>query len=86
MNTDKNELDEDFFTVMVDGQSYRVSRQCPHRGGRLDHGTVHVGRRTIACPLHRSVFSLETGEQLSGPECGHITVNKVAADPALSSH
>ncbi|MBA3486420.1 MAG: Rieske 2Fe-2S domain-containing protein [Lysobacter sp.] len=70
---------------MVDGQSYRVSRRCPHREGRLDHGTVHVGRRTIACPLHRSVFSLETGEQLSGPACGHITVIKVAADPVLCS-
>lgn len=77
----QNEGSAEFFALTVGTQHYWVSRRCPHRGGRLDHGAVHECKRTIVCPLHRSVFSLETGEQLSGPACGRILVVKVAVEP-----
>jgi nitrite reductase/ring-hydroxylating ferredoxin subunit len=63
-----------FFDLSVGGRSYRVPDSCPHRGGRLRHGTINAQRRTITCPLHGSTFSLETGEQLGGPPCGRLAV------------
>jgi nitrite reductase/ring-hydroxylating ferredoxin subunit len=68
--------EEGFFSVTADGEHYCVPRFCPHRGGRLAHGEVNAKRKTIICPLHRSVFSLETGEQLAGPACGPLAVEK----------
>jgi nitrite reductase/ring-hydroxylating ferredoxin subunit len=62
------------FTVVVGDVSYIVPRFCPHRGGRLDHGDVNERHRTLRCPLHRSVFDLDTGEQLGGPPCGRLRV------------
>jgi nitrite reductase/ring-hydroxylating ferredoxin subunit len=67
------------FHLSIDGEEYRVPQYCPHRAGRLDHGEINRQRRTIACPLHHSVFSLDTGEQLSGPPCGRLAVAKCAA-------
>lgn len=71
--------EEGVFSVTVDGERYCVPRFCPHRGGRLEHGEVNPKRKTIICPLHRSVFSLETGEQLAGPRCGPLAVEKQEA-------
>lgn len=65
------------FTVQVDQDAYEVSSLCPHRQGWLEHGTVNAHRRTIMCPLHFSVFSLESGEQLTGPPCGNIRSRKL---------
>jgi nitrite reductase/ring-hydroxylating ferredoxin subunit len=81
LNSAQNEDSAEFFALTVGTQHYLVSRRCPHRGGRLDHGVVHDRKRIIVCPLHRSVFSLETGEQLSGPACGRILVVKVTREP-----
>ena len=64
----------DFFTVDLNGEKKKISRFCPHRAGRLDHGHINERSRTITCPLHCSVFSLENGAQLAGPECGSINV------------
>jgi type I protein arginine methyltransferase len=68
--------EEGSFGVTLDGQRLCVPRFCPHRAGRLDHGTVNAGRRTLACPLHHSVFSLDTGAQLAGPACGSLAIVK----------
>ncbi|MBK5009937.1 Rieske 2Fe-2S domain-containing protein [Pseudomonas sp. S60] len=65
------------FTVQVGDQTYEVPSLCPHRQGWLEHGMVNHDRRTIMCPLHFSVFSLETGEQLSGPDCGSLACRKL---------
>lgn len=64
------------FRVELDGQAYQVPHYCPHRAGRLIHGQLNRQRKTISCPLHQSVFSLETGEQLSGPPCGPLAVRR----------
>ncbi|WP_339532148.1 Rieske (2Fe-2S) protein [Pseudomonas mucidolens] len=64
------------FVVQIGEDEYEIPSLCPHREGWLKHGTVNQNRRTIACPLHFSVFSLETGEQLSGPPCGSLACRK----------
>jgi nitrite reductase/ring-hydroxylating ferredoxin subunit len=48
------------------GSIYSVANVCPHLGTPLDQGTLGTG--TIVCPLHKSSFSLETGE-LVGDWC-----------------
>ncbi len=68
--------EEGMFRVTIDGQQYLVPRYCPHRAGRLAHGAINPRRKTISCPLHYSVFCLETGEQLSGPTCARLAVEK----------
>ena len=80
MLTDEHE-EEGSFDLTLDGQRYCVPLFCPHRGGRLDHGEINPRRKTITCPLHRSVFSLETGEQRSGPACGRLSVEKRRMSP-----
>ncbi|MEL4887309.1 50S ribosomal protein L11 methyltransferase [Pectobacterium betavasculorum] len=64
------------FDIDLDGGRYRVPHHCPHRAGRLMHGHINPVRKTITCPLHHSVFCLESGVQLSGPRCAalHIEV------------
>jgi len=64
------------FSVVVDGEPVCVPRFCPHRGGRLAHGEVNPSRKTVVCPLHRSRFSLVTGQQLAGPDCGPLAIEK----------
>ncbi|MFL0798573.1 MAG: Rieske (2Fe-2S) protein [Cellvibrionaceae bacterium] len=73
-----SELPE-YFTVRLGDEEREVSRFCPHRAGRLDHGYINVKSRTVSCPLHRSVFSLDSGEQISGPACGSIEVKPLKA-------
>ena len=48
------------------GSIYSVANVCPHLGTPLDQGSLGTG--TIVCPLHKSAFSLETGE-LVGDWC-----------------
>lgn len=67
----------DTFTVNIGQEQYLIPSSCPHREGWLEHGVVNEKRRSITCPLHFSVFSLETGEQLSGPPCGQLQVRRV---------
>ncbi|GLQ30997.1 Rieske (2Fe-2S) protein [Litoribrevibacter albus] len=66
--------EEGTFLLSHEGKCYRLPRHCPHRAGRLDHGKVNWEKKTIACPLHQSVFRIDTGEQVAGPECGSLTV------------
>lgn len=38
---------------------FALDDRCPHKGGPLSEGIVHGN--AVTCPLHASVFSLETG-------------------------
>lgn len=81
MTPDDDDYREDgLFSVVVDGEHFCVPRFCPHRGGRLAYGVVNAKCKTIVCPLHHSVFSLETGEQLAGPAAGPLAVSKRDAE------
>lgn len=39
---------------------FALDNRCPHKGGPLSEGIVHG--RSVTCPLHNWVISLETGE------------------------
>lgn len=70
MKEEKDNLIE----INLGDTTYSISSICPHRGGQLKYSHINSKKKTITCPLHRSVFSLESGKQLLGPECSNIKV------------
>lgn len=42
-----------------DDDVFAIDDRCPHKGGPLSNGIVHG--RSVTCPLHNWVISLETG-------------------------
>jgi nitrite reductase (NADH) small subunit len=50
-----------------DDQIFALYDRCPHKGGPLSEGIVHG--RSVTCPLHNWVISLETGA-VEGPDQG----------------
>lgn len=50
-----------------DGSVFALEDRCPHRQGPLSQGIVHG--RSVTCPLHNWVISLETG-RVEGPDDG----------------
>lgn len=46
---------------------FALEDRCPHAGGPLSQGIVHG--RSVTCPLHNWVISLETGS-VEGPDEG----------------
>jgi nitrite reductase (NADH) small subunit len=51
----------------ADDQIFALYDRCPHKGGPLSEGIVHG--RSVTCPLHNWVISLETGA-VEGPDHG----------------
>lgn len=49
-----------------DDAVFALDNACPHKKGPLADGIVHG--RTVTCPLHNWVFSLETGEAQGADE------------------
>jgi nitrite reductase (NADH) small subunit len=49
--------------VNVDGSSYAVDNECPHRGGFLGQGEINADWHdwALECPLPASVFDVRTG-------------------------
>lgn len=74
----------------VDAHGYRLAlfveddevtallARCPHAGGPLDEGYVKDG--VVACPWHGSMFSVVSGECLSGPATAGATAFPVRID------
>lgn len=48
---------------------FAIEDQCPHKGGPLSQGIVHG--RSVTCPLHNWVISLETGV-VQGTDSGQV--------------
>jgi nitrite reductase (NADH) small subunit len=48
------------------GEVFAIDDRCPHSGGQLSQGIVHG--RSVTCPLHNWVISLETGEAQGADE------------------
>ena len=44
----------------ADDEVFALNNACPHKAGPLAEGIVHG--KSVTCPLHNWVFSLETGE------------------------
>ena len=52
--------DKTLLLTNVDGNYYAIDNRCPHMGGSLFDGTLDGD--TIACPRHKTVFSVRTGD------------------------
>ncbi|MBN1329128.1 MAG: Rieske (2Fe-2S) protein [Candidatus Heimdallarchaeota archaeon] len=57
----------DIAVFNIDNKFYAIDRKCTHLKGNLAKGLLQVENKTIKCPLHGSVFSLETGNLLTPP-------------------
>lgn len=44
----------------ADDEAFALDDRCPHKDGPLSQGIVHG--RSVTCPLHNWVISLESGE------------------------
>ncbi len=55
----------------ADDQAFALEDRCPHKGGPLSQGIVHG--KSVTCPLHYWVLSLETGEA-QGADDGRAAV------------
>lgn len=44
----------------ADDDVFALDDRCPHKGGPLSQGIVHD--KSVTCPLHNWVISLESGE------------------------
>ena len=54
------------------GEWFATQNECPHRKQMaLSRGMIgtEYGEPKVACPFHKKVFSLRTGECLAGDEC-----------------
>lgn len=51
---------------------FALRDSCPHRGGPLSQGIVHG--RSVTCPLHNWVISLESGEAQGADEGATPTI------------
>ncbi|CUH68449.1 Assimilatory nitrite reductase [NAD(P)H] small subunit [Thalassovita gelatinovora] len=58
----------------AEDEVFATADRCPHKGGPLSEGIVHG--RSVTCPLHNWVFSLETG-QAQGADEGEIETHAV---------
>jgi nitrite reductase (NADH) small subunit len=61
----------------VDDDVFALDDRCPHKGGPLSQGIVHG--RSVTCPLHNWVISLETGEA-QGADNGTVRRHTVKVD------
>lgn len=57
-----------------EAEVFAASDTCPHKNGPLSDGIVHG--KSVTCPLHNWVFSLETGEA-QGADEGQIATYPV---------
>jgi nitrite reductase/ring-hydroxylating ferredoxin subunit len=47
--------------VRVGEHVFAIGNQCTHQGAQLDNGVVNLAQRTVTCPAHGSMFSLDDG-------------------------
>ena len=47
-------------------EAFAIEDRCPHKGGPLSQGIVHD--KSVTCPLHNWVISLETGASQGADE------------------
>jgi nitrite reductase (NADH) small subunit len=56
---------------------FALDDRCPHKGGPLSQGIVHD--RSVTCPLHNWVISLETGAA-QGADKGDVRRHRVRVE------
>ncbi|MEM6934284.1 MAG: nitrite reductase small subunit NirD [Pseudomonadota bacterium] len=60
-----------------DDQVFALDDACPHKGGPLSEGIVHD--RSVTCPLHNWVISLEDGA-VKGGDDGSVRTFQVTVE------
>ena len=78
--------------VQIDGTSlllirsgdhvFAIGNQCTHQGAGLDRGVVKIAGsvRTVTCPAHGSVFSLDDGKVMRPPASKPVPVYDVKVE------
>ncbi|MCV9943128.1 MULTISPECIES: nitrite reductase small subunit NirD [unclassified Rhizobium] len=61
----------------AENEVFAIEDHCPHKGGPLSQGIVHA--KSVTCPLHNWVISLETGKALGADE-GEVRTIQVLND------
>jgi len=66
----------------LDGKIFAIANSCPHLGTPLENGRLGEGS-TIVCPLHKTAFSLESGEVVGDwcpfpPVLGPVILGRLA--------
>ena len=61
----------------ADDEVFALDDRCPHKGGPLSDGIVHG--RSVTCPLHNWVISLETG-MAQGADEGSVRTFRVRVE------
>ena len=56
---------------------FAIDDKCPHKAGPLAQGIVHD--KSVTCPLHNWVISLETGKALGADE-GRVKTHALKVD------
>src|SRR5881394_1495459 len=64
----------------VNGTVYAIANRCSHARASLSEGTVDAARCAVTCPWHEGVFSLETGQVLSGPPSLPVATYRVKVE------
>ena len=73
----------------LDGKIFAIANSCPHLGTPLENGRLGEGS-TIVCPLHKSAFSLATGEVVGDwcpfpPILGPVILGNLAPPEKVST-
>ena len=63
----------------IEGEWFAIDDTCSHAAVSLTGGYLEVEDKTIECPLHGSLFSLETGEALTLPATKPVAHHSVEA-------
>lgn len=61
----------------ADDEVFALDDRCPHKGGPLSDGIVHG--RSVTCPLHNWVISLETG-MVQGADEGSVRTFRIRVE------
>jgi len=56
---------------------FATSNVCTHQGAPLDKGVVNLAQRTVTCPAHGSMFSLDDGRVMRPPATKSVPVYDV---------
>ena len=73
----------------LDGKIFAIANSCPHLGTPLENGRLGEGS-TIVCPLHKSAFSLESGDVVGDwcpfpPILGPVILGNLAPPEKVST-
>ena len=64
---------------------FAIGSRCTHQGAPLDRGVLRVAasQRTVTCPAHGSMFSLDDGSVVRGPASRPVPAFDVRVEEGL---